>query len=95
MDNMKALVTMKCLCFSFQIAHWWGQLWIKQKPVVELQSWISEWQKGKISARETGMKMTASKRVAFSNLSAWEPTQDWNNPIQGQLKAAELGLIWI
>lgn len=33
----------------------------------KLQAWISKWQKGKISAKETWMQIGASKSVAFPN----------------------------
>jgi len=33
---------------------------------MELQAWISDWQKGEIDAEEPGMQMRASKSAAFS-----------------------------
>lgn len=67
---------------------------------MELQAWTSKWQKGEINAKETGMRMRASKSVAFSNPSVSMrahsgPKQPNSGPASCQPTAAEPGLIWI
>lgn len=64
--------------------------------MMKLQAWISEWQKGKIDAKETWMQIRASKSIAFPNraqhMRAHSGLKQPNSgPISYQPEAVEQG----